>query len=80
MLLLLIVLIVILLDVGSAIILSDRTYMEFDGHVLCHFGNDTADVPVTNAEVTLMEEDGWFFTYTKSKFITILNLYLYVTF
>jgi hypothetical protein len=35
--------------------------LHFDGHVLCSLANGTAEVPVENAEVKLLEEDSWFF-------------------
>jgi hypothetical protein len=63
MLMIILILMVMPLDVRSGLF-SGRTYMEFDGHVLCRLGN--ADVPVKNAEVMLMEEDRWFFTYNST--------------
>jgi hypothetical protein len=51
----LLLLIVLMGIVGSA--LAQRPYILFDGHVLCRLGNGKAEVPVKNAEVTLMEED-----------------------
>jgi hypothetical protein len=53
-------LLLIVLVFGIAI--ADRGYFHFDGHVLCSIENGTAEVPVRNAEVKLMEKDCLFFT------------------
>jgi hypothetical protein len=56
---LLLTMLMLILQVVVSVIL-DRTYIEFDGHVLCRTGDGKPDVPVKNAEVIMMEEDRWF--------------------